>query len=142
MITQTLPAAPEKISAGKNEILMITNADLRESANLACWPMQEKFEAKLQDMLGKLGYQMKRAHAVDHQRGHGFISSQRQGSDLFAQIDENAPLIVLLTAWQYSHHVAPSLVHHKANPAAGEFRRHLAGAGGDALSGWVVNQPG
>ena len=113
MITQTLPAAPEKISAGKNEILMITNADLRESANLACWPMQEKFEAKLQDMLGKLGYQMKRAHAVDHQRGHGFISSQRQGSDLFAQIDENAPLIVLLTAWQYSHHVAPSLVHHK-----------------------------
>ncbi|WP_220266397.1 signal transduction protein [Enterobacter sp. Colony194] len=113
MITQTLPAAPEKISAGKNEILMITNADLRESANLACWPMQEKYEAKLQDMLGKLGYQMKRAHAVDHQRGHGFISSQRQGSDLFAQIDENAPLIVLLTAWQYSHHVAPSLVHHK-----------------------------
>ncbi len=113
MITQTLPAAPEKISAGKNEILMITNADLRESANLACWPMQEKFEAKLQDMLSKLGYQMKRAHAVDHQRGHGFISSQRQGSDLFAQIDENAPLIVLLTAWQYSHHVAPSLVHHK-----------------------------
>ncbi|TSJ56816.1 signal transduction protein [Atlantibacter subterranea] len=113
MITQTLPAAPEKISAGKNEILMITNADLRESANLACWPMQEKFEAKLQDMLGKLGYQLKRAHAVDHQRGHGFISSQRQGSDLFAQIDENAPLIVLLTAWQYSHHVAPSLVHHK-----------------------------
>jgi len=113
VITQTLPAAPEKISAGKNEILMITNADLRESANLACWPMQEKFEAKLQDMLGKLGYQMKRAHAVDHQRGHGFISSQRQGSDLFAQIDENAPLIVLLTAWQYSHHVAPSLVHHK-----------------------------
>nr|WP_313079916.1 signal transduction protein [Atlantibacter sp.] len=92
---------------------MITNADLRESANLACWPMQEKYEAKLQDMLGKLGYQMKRAHAVDHQRGHGFISSQRQGSDLFAQIDENAPLIVLLTAWQYSHHVAPSLVHHK-----------------------------
>jgi len=113
VITQTLPAAPEKISAGKNEILMITNADLRESANLACWPMQEKFEAKLQDMLSKLGYQMKRAHAVDHQRGHGFISSQRQGSDLFAQIDENAPLIVLLTAWQYSHHVAPSLVHHK-----------------------------
>ncbi|WP_439954657.1 signal transduction protein [Atlantibacter hermannii] len=113
MMTQTLPAAPEKISAGKNEILMITNADLRESANLACWPMQEKYEAKLQDMLGKLGYQMKRAHAVDHQRGHGFISSQRQGSDLFAQIDENAPLIVLLTAWQYSHHIAPSLVHHK-----------------------------
>lgn len=112
-MTQTLPAAQKKITAEKNEILMITNADLRESANLACWPVQEKYEEKLQYALGRLGYQLKRAHNVDKERGHGFISSQRQGSDLFAQIDENAPLIVLLTAWQYSHHVAPSLVHHK-----------------------------
>nr|WP_255668959.1 signal transduction protein [Buttiauxella sp. A2-C1_F] len=92
---------------------MVTNADLRESANLACWPVQQKYEAKLQDALSSLGYSMIRAHPIDEERGHGFISSQRQGSDLFAQIDENAPVIVLLTAWQYSHHVAPSLVHHK-----------------------------
>jgi L-fucose isomerase-like protein len=104
---------PQKITAGKNEILMVTNADLRESANLACWPVQQKYEAKLQDALSSLGYSMIRAHPIDEERGHGFISSQRQGSDLFAQIDENAPVIVLLTAWQYSHHVAPSLVHHK-----------------------------
>jgi L-fucose isomerase-like protein len=103
----------QKITAGKNEILMVTNADLRESANLACWPVQQKYEAKLHDALSTLGYSMKRAHPIDEQRGHGFISSQRQGSSLFAQIDENAPVIVLLTAWQYSHHVAPSLVHHK-----------------------------
>lgn len=113
MITQTLPSVPQKITAGKNEILMVTNADLRESANLACWPVQQKYEAKLQDALSSLGYSMIRAHPIDEARGHGFISSQRQGSDLFAQIDENAPVIVLLTAWQYSHHVAPSLVHHK-----------------------------
>lgn len=113
MITQTLPVAAKRITAQQNEILMITNADLRESANLACWPVQQKYEEKLQHALGKLGYQLKRAHEVDRERGHGFISSQRQGSDLFARIDENAPLIVLLTAWQYSHHVAPSLVHHK-----------------------------
>lgn len=113
MITQTLPSVPQKITAGKNEILMVTNADLRESANLACWPVQQKYEAKLQDALSSLGYSMIRAHPIDEERGHGFISSQRQGSDLFAQIDENAPVIVLLTAWQYSHHVAPSLVHHK-----------------------------
>ena len=45
--------------------------------------------------------------------GHGFISSQREGSDLFATIDPDAPVIVLLTAWQYSHHLAASLVHHR-----------------------------
>lgn len=113
MLTQTLPSVSQKITAGNNEILMVTNADLRESANLACWPVQQKYEAKLHDALSSLGYRMKRAHPIDAERGHGFISSQRQGSSLFAQIDENAPVIVLLTAWQYSHHVAPSLVHHK-----------------------------
>ncbi|MFP2515590.1 signal transduction protein [Buttiauxella agrestis] len=113
MLTQTLPSVSQKITAGNNEILMVTNADLRESANLACWPVQQKYEAKLHDALSSLGYSMKRAHPIDEERGHGFISSQRQGSSLFAQIDENAPVIVLLTAWQYSHHVAPSLVHHK-----------------------------
>ena len=45
--------------------------------------------------------------------GHGFISSQREGSDLFATIDPDAPVIVLLTAWQYSHHLAASLVQHR-----------------------------
>ncbi len=30
-----------------------------------------------------------------------------------ASIDPKAPLIVLMTAWQYSHHLAPSLVHHE-----------------------------
>ena len=46
-------------------------------------------------------------------KGHGFISSQREGSDLFARIDPEAPVIVLLTAWQYSHHLAPSLARHR-----------------------------
>ncbi len=56
---------------------------------------------------------MKRAHEYDAARGHGFISSQKEGSELFAKIDPEAPLIVLLTAWQYSHHIAPSLAKHK-----------------------------
>lgn len=94
-MTQTLPAAQKKITAEKNEILMITNADLRESANLACWPVQEKYEEKLQYALGRLGYQLKRAHNVDKERGHGFISSQRQGSDLFAKV-MNVPRRVLV----------------------------------------------
>ena len=113
MLTLNLPAAPTPIQAQDREILMITNADLRESANLACWPVQQKFDQKLQAALERHGYRMRRAHPVNTERGHGFISSQREGSDLFAAIDPDAPLIVLLTAWQYSHHIAPSLVHHR-----------------------------
>ena len=114
MLTLTLPAAQPLIKAGDKEVLVVTNADLRESANVACWPVQNKFEDKLEKALaGRFGIQTKRAHLYKGDKGHGFISSQREGSDLFATIDPQAPVIVLLTAWQYSHHLAPSLATHK-----------------------------
>jgi hypothetical protein len=113
MLKLNLPASPNTISATGKEILMVTNADLRESANVTCWPVQLKFEQKLDAALSRLGYTMKRAHPISESRGHGFISSQREGCDLFEAIDPQAPVIVLLTAWQYSHHVASSLVHHQ-----------------------------
>lgn len=113
MLNLNLPKHPATISAKENEILMVTSGDLRESANLTCWPMQQKFEDKLAVALEKRGYRMKRVDPVDEARGHGFIRSQREGTDLFEAIDPEAPIIVLLTAWQYSHHLASSLVHHK-----------------------------
>ncbi len=45
-----------------------------------------------------------------------FISSQREGCDMFAAIDPDAPVIVLLTAWQYSHYIASSLARIIARP--------------------------
>lgn len=114
MLTLTLPQAQPRIKAGQGEVLLVTNADLRESANVNCWPVQEKFETKLGTVLReRFGITVKRAHPVKTDRGHGFISSQREGSDVFAAMDPEAPVIVLLTAWQYSHHLAPSLVTHR-----------------------------
>jgi len=114
MLTLTLPEtrAPQRVAA--NEVLLVTNADLRESANTKCWPVQQQFEAKLQEaLITRFGTRMRRAHPIKPDKGHGFISTQREGSDVFADLDPDAPLIVLLTAWQYSHHLAPSLVHHR-----------------------------
>ena len=114
MLTLTLSEPGPIITAGRNEVLLVTNADLRESANVECWPVQAKFEQKLQEVLSqRFGVSVKRAHPFKQDKGHGFISSQREGSDLFARIDPEAPVIVLLTAWQYSHHLAPSLAHHR-----------------------------
>jgi hypothetical protein len=113
MLKLTLPPTKPLIKAGDKEVLLVTNADLRESANVECWPVQNKFEAKLQDALSsRFGVTAKRAHLYKGDKGHGFISSQREGSDLFATIDPDSPVIVLLTAWQYSHHLAPSLAKH------------------------------
>lgn len=113
MLKFTLPPSPAMIGAGHREVLLVANADLREPANVTCWPTQDSYEHKLMAALEKLGYQIKRAHPIHADRGHGFISSQKEGSDLFAAIDPDAPIIVLLTAWQYSHHIASSLAHHR-----------------------------
>ena len=113
MLNLTLPVEAELITPQPGEVLMVTNADLREPANVTCWPTQKLFEQRLETALETLGYRLRRAHPVNERRGHGFISSQKEGSELFAGIDPDAPIIVLLTAWQYSHHLAPSLVHHR-----------------------------
>jgi hypothetical protein len=114
MLTLTLPAPKPLIAAGDKEVLLVTNADQREPANVECWPVQEKFEAKLEQALQeRFGVKLKRAHPYKNDQGHGFIAGQREGSDLFAALDPDAPVIVLLTAWQYSHHLAPSLVKHR-----------------------------
>jgi len=114
MLTLTLPETKSRMSAQKGEVLLVTNADLRESANVDCWPVQQKFETKLQNVLAqRFDITLKRAHPVKADRGHGFISCQREGSDVFESIAPDAPVIVLLTAWQYSHHLAPSLVKHR-----------------------------
>ncbi len=114
MLTLHLPHELPLLHAAHNEVLLVTNADLRESANVQCWPVQEKFEDKLRRTLSEhCNITLRRAHPVSDERGHGFISSQREGCDLFAHIDPDAPVIVLLTAWQYSHHLAASLLHHR-----------------------------
>jgi hypothetical protein len=54
-----------------------------------------------------------RAQQFDPERGHGFIASQREGMDVFRDLPPDAPIIVAQSAWQYSHHVLPGLIHHK-----------------------------
>ncbi|WP_257265008.1 hypothetical protein [Endozoicomonas sp. ONNA2] len=109
-----LPAKKPRQTLANKEVFMITNGDLRDTANKNCWQVQSSYEEKLQAALQeKFGYTMRRGHPVKKDQGHGFISNQREGSDVMAAIDPKAPLIVLMTAWQYSHHLAPSLVHHE-----------------------------
>lgn len=109
-----LPAATETLSPEKNEIFVATNGDLRQSACQTCWPVQEEYENKLTKALeSRFGLKTKRVHPYKGEQKHGFISSQKEGCEAFAPVDPEAPLIVIMTAWQYSHHIAPSLYRHK-----------------------------
>ena len=62
MLNLTLPAEAGLITPQPGEVLMVTNADLREPANVTCWPTQKLFEQRLETALETLGYRLRRAH--------------------------------------------------------------------------------
>ena len=95
-----------------SQIILVASGDLREGANVVCWPTQKAMEAKLTKVLADLGHELVRAHP-EKAAGHGFIASQREGMDIFATIAPDAPLIVAEAVWQYSHHVLAGLTTHR-----------------------------
>lgn len=100
-------------TATKNVVYLVTSGDLRLSANQVCWPAQQHVETVLVQVLAKEGFELLRAFPVDEAAGHGFISSQRMGMDVFSSIPADAPLLFATAAWQYTHHVLPGMRTHR-----------------------------
>nr|WP_230687645.1 fucose isomerase [Hymenobacter ruricola] len=70
-------------------------------------------EKRLTAALARQGWAVKRAHAYDPDKQHGFIDSQRMGMDVFRNLPPRQPLIVAESVWQYSHHVLACLTTHQ-----------------------------
>ncbi len=97
----------------KNKIQLVASGDLRITANQVCWPAQVAMEKALTAALKSEGFGVVRAHHFDAKTKHGFIASQREGLDVFRNVDPDAPLIVAEAVWQYSHHVLAGLTTHR-----------------------------
>jgi hypothetical protein len=95
------------------EVVMVASGDLRDGANRACWPAQERMESQLLKALGELGVNVRRGHRFDPDKGHGFIDSQHMGIEVFRDIHPDSRLIVAEAVWQYSHHVLAGLRTHR-----------------------------
>ncbi|HET9088551.1 MAG TPA: fucose isomerase [Acidobacteriaceae bacterium] len=95
------------------KVVLVTSGDLRQSANETCWAAQQELEIKLTKCFQEQGVEVRRAFPPDSLKRHGFISSQRMGMDIFAQIDPDANLVFATAAWQYSHHVLPGMRSHR-----------------------------
>jgi hypothetical protein len=113
MSVYALPVILEPAPVQANEVVLIASGDLRESANQVCWAAQSKMEAGVIAALEAEGVKVRRGHPLDAERGHGFISSQRMGMDVFMGIDPDAPLVVAEAVWQYSHNVLAGLERHR-----------------------------
>jgi len=94
-------------------VYLVANGDLRPSANVECWPIQQQLEQHVTRALARLGRSVVRAHSFDETKGHGFIDSQRRGLDVFADIPPDVPLVVVEAVWQYSHHLLAGLRSHR-----------------------------
>jgi hypothetical protein len=96
-----------------DEVVLVASGDLRETANRLGWPAQATLEQAVAAAFERHGVRVRRGHPVDAEAGHGFISSQRMGMDVFATIDPDVPLVVAEAVWQYSHHVLAGLRRHR-----------------------------
>src|SRR4051794_13121479 len=94
-------------------VCLVANGDLRISANQKCWPTQKAMEAALVKVLRTEGRSVKRGHAFEPKKKHGFIDSQKMGLDVFRRIDPHSPLIVAEAVWQYSQHILGGLLWHE-----------------------------
>jgi hypothetical protein len=113
MTTYDLPTLQSPQPPADNEVLLVASGDLRLAANQTCWPAQAEMEDKLAAAFAAEDITIRRAHTYDPVEGHGFISSQRMGMDIFQTIHPDARLIVAEAVWQYSHHVLAGLRDHR-----------------------------
>ena len=112
-MTYTLPNPASRPASAPKTAYLISSGDLREAANTGGWPVQVELEAGVTGVFNDLGWTVIRGNEVDPETGHGFISSQRMGLEVFKNIPTDAPLIVAEAVWQYSHHVLAGLRTHQ-----------------------------
>ncbi|WP_067683491.1 fucose isomerase [Nocardia miyunensis] len=111
--TYTFPVVETLAPAPPRTAYLIASGDLRPAANEQGWPTQVELERIVTGAFRDVGWNAVRANEIDAVTGHGFISSQRMGLDVFATIPPDAPLIVAEAVWQYSHHVLAGLRTHE-----------------------------
>ncbi len=113
MSTYAVPEVVGPKPAAADEVILVANGDLRQSANEVCWEAQAGLEKMLTEAFLEEGIKVRRAHPYDPVLKHGFIHGQRMGMDVFANIHPDAPLVVAEAVWQYSGHLWAGLVSHR-----------------------------
>jgi len=113
MSTYAVPEVKEPTRTAENEVMLVANGDLRQSANEVCWPAQAALEEMLAEAFRAEGVPLRRAHAYNPALKHGFIHSQRMGMDVFEHIHPDAPIVVAEAVWQYSSHLLAGLQSHR-----------------------------
>ena len=75
------------------KIYLISNGDFRDTACQECWPKQQETLKAVEGAFSQLGYETEILPQFDPDRGHGFITKQHEGTQVFSQIEPSAPVV-------------------------------------------------
>ncbi|MDR0847610.1 MAG: hypothetical protein LBN10_00975 [Propionibacteriaceae bacterium] len=112
-MTYTFPQITVRPKAEPKTVYTVANGDLRLTTNVKTWSKQQEVEAQFTAAVEAAGWKVQRAHGIDPKTGHGFIDCQRKGMEVFKNIPKDAPLVVVESVWQYSHHLLHGLRDHE-----------------------------
>ncbi len=93
-------------------VYLVSNGDFRDSVNVLCWPKQDLTLHEVERAFKKLHVETVRINPYKPSKKHGFITTQAEGCKLFAEIDSQASVVIVLSSWTWAHHVASSLKLH------------------------------
>jgi len=113
MSAYIFPEIAERPTAEPKTVYTIASGDLRLTTNVKTWPKQQEVEAQFAAAVEALGWKVRRAHGVNPATGHGFIDNQHYGMEVFRSIPPEAPLAIVESVWEYSHHVLHGLRDHE-----------------------------
>ncbi|MDR0285101.1 MAG: hypothetical protein LBI33_09460 [Propionibacteriaceae bacterium] len=113
MSTYTFPDIVARPVAAPRTVYTIANGDLRLTTNVKTWSKQQEVEAQFTAAVEALGWRVQRAHGFNPATGHGFIDNQHYGMQVFRNIPKDAPLVIVESVWEYSHHVLHGLRDHE-----------------------------
>ncbi|MCH8168322.1 MAG: hypothetical protein IIC03_10400 [Proteobacteria bacterium] len=71
---------------------LISNGDFRDAACVECWPMQKDTLNAVAGCMKKLGRKTEVLPKYSSKRKHGFVTRQCEGTELFSQLDADAPV--------------------------------------------------
>ena len=97
------------------KIALISNGDFRQSVSKVCWPKQEHTLKEVEKAFKTISVDTFRANLFKKEQEHGFVNTQAETCEVFAGLDPDVPVVVVLSCWAYAHHVASSLKLHKGN---------------------------
>ena len=114
MTAYEIPTVAKPPKAGKRDVLLVANGDLRLSANQNCWAAQQEMETELAKAVESCGYDLEAGPSVQRSgktRLHRLAEGRHAG--LRGTSTRIARLIVAEAVWQYSHHVLHGLISHQ-----------------------------